>query len=74
VQGQFQQALPVFQKVVDDYPQSAKMPDALLKIAYCQDELDNTAAARTTLQQVMRQFPDTTAARLASQRLERLSP
>ena len=74
VQGQFQEALPVFQKVVDDYPQSAKMPDALLKIAYCQDELDNTAAARTTLQQVMRQFPDTTAARLASQRLERLSP
>lgn len=74
VQGQFQEALAAFQKVVDDYPQSAKLPDALLKIAYCQDELDNRSAARTTLQQVMRQFPDTTAARLASQRLERLSP
>lgn len=73
VRGDFQQALTEFEKVVDGFPQSAKMPDALLKIAYCQDELDNAAAARTALQQVMRDFPDTTAARLASQRLERLS-
>ena len=45
----------------------------LLKVGYCQDELNNDSAARTALQQVMRQFPDTTAARLASQRLERVS-
>jgi tol-pal system protein YbgF len=72
VQRQFDAALPQFQKVVDDYPQSAKMPDALLKIGYCQAELGNQDAARSTLQQVMRQFPQATAARLASQRLERL--
>jgi tol-pal system protein YbgF len=74
VQRQFQQALPEFQKVVDQYPQSAKLADALLKVGYCNDELENTDGARAALQQVMRQFPDTTAARLASQRLERLSP
>jgi tol-pal system protein YbgF len=73
VQRQFQEALPQFQKVVDEYPQSAKVADALLKVGYCQDELNNDSAARTALQQVMRQFPDTTAARLASQRLERVS-
>jgi tol-pal system protein YbgF len=73
VQRQFQAALPEFQKVIDDYPQSAKVADALLKVGYCQDELNNDSAARTALQQVMRQFPDTTAARLASQRLERVS-
>ena len=73
VQRQFPAALPEFQKVIDDFPQSAKYPDALLKVGYCQDELKNTDAARTALQQVMRQFPDTTAARLAAQRLERLS-
>jgi TolA-binding protein len=44
----------------------------LLKIGYCQDELGNKAAARTTLQQVTRKYPDTTAARLATQRLDRL--
>jgi tol-pal system protein YbgF len=73
VRGQYQPALAEFQKVLDHYPQSAKLPDALLKVGYCQAELGNREAARTALQQVMRSFPDTTAARLASQRLERLS-
>ncbi|HET8697285.1 MAG TPA: tol-pal system protein YbgF [Gammaproteobacteria bacterium] len=72
VRGQYQTALPEFQKVIDAYPQSSKMPDALLKIGYCQDELGNKAEARTTLQQVTRKYPDTTAARLATQRLDRL--
>ena len=73
VQRQFNVALPEFQKVVDKYPQSSKLPDALLKVGYCQSELGNKSAARTALQQVMRQFPDTTAARLATQQLEKLS-
>ena len=73
VRRQFKEALPEFVKVTTQYPQSAKMPDAMLKIGYCQVELGDKTAARTSLQQVMRQFPDTTAARLASQRLEQLS-
>jgi len=73
VRRQFKDALPEFMKVTTQYPQSAKMPDAMLKIGYCQVELGDKTAARTSLQQVMRQFPDTTAARLASQRLEQLS-
>jgi len=73
VRRQFKDALPEFVKVTTQYAQSAKMPDALLKIGYCQVELGDKTAARTSLQQVMRQFPDTTAARLASQRLEQLS-
>ena len=73
VQGQFSAALADFQKVIDKYPMAAKMPDAMLKVGYCQVELGHRDAARTALQQVMRQFPDTTAARLASQRLEKLS-
>jgi tol-pal system protein YbgF len=72
VRGQFDQALPAFRKVLEQYPQSAKLPDALLKVGYCQIELGDRNAARTSLQEVMRQFPDTTAARLASQRLSSL--
>jgi tol-pal system protein YbgF len=72
VRGQFAEALPEFRKVIEQYPQSAKLPDALLKIGYCQIELGDRNAARTSLQEVMRQFPDTTAARLASQRLSSL--
>jgi len=72
VRGQYAAALPAFRKVIESYPQSAKLPDALLKVGFCQAELGDRAAARTSLQEVMRQFPDTTAARLASQRLDRL--
>lgn len=72
VQRQFAAALPEFQRVLDEYPQSAKLPDALLKIGYCNYELGNISAARSALEEVSRQFPDTTAARLAVQRLERI--
>jgi len=72
VRGQFMEALAEFRRVIEQYPQSAKMPDALLKVGYCQQELGDRNAARTSLQEVMRQFPDTTAARLASQRLGQL--
>ena len=72
VRGQFNEALPAFRKVLEKYPQSAKLPDALLKVGYCQIELGDRSAARASLQEVMRQFPDTTAARLASQRLSAL--
>jgi tol-pal system protein YbgF len=73
VRGDHRNALPEFRKVIEQYPQAAKMPDAMLKLGYCQDELGDDAAARSTLQELMRQFPDTTAARLASQRLNNLS-
>jgi tol-pal system protein YbgF len=72
VRGQYAEALPAFRKVIEQYPQSAKLPDALLKVGYCQIELGDRNAARTSLQEVMRQFPDTTAARLASNRLSAL--
>ena len=73
VQARYKEALVEFQKVIDKYPMATKIPDAMLKVGYCQVELGHRDAARTALQQVMRQFPDTTAARLASQRLEKLS-
>ena len=72
MRGQYNEALPVFRKVIEQYPQSAKVPDALLKVGFSQIELGDRTAARTSLQEVMRQYPDTTAARLASQRLDRL--
>ena len=69
----YPQALKDFNKVVDQYPQSRKLPDALLKIGYCNYELGNNAEARKALTSVQQQFPDTTAARLAGQRLAQMS-
>ena len=72
VQRQYTSALPAFQRVIDEYPSSSKLPDALLKIGYCNYELQQWTAARDALQRVVREFPATTAARLATQRLERI--
>jgi tol-pal system protein YbgF len=68
----FEAALREFQKVIDGYPTSRKVPDALLKIGYCQDELGQNAAARAALSEVTGKYPESTAARLARQRLAEL--
>lgn len=72
VRSQFSEALPEFQRVLDEYPRSSKIPDALLKVGYCNYELENLDAARRALREVQVEFPDTTAARLAAQRLEQI--
>jgi tol-pal system protein YbgF len=73
VRNQYAEGLTQFRRLIESYPQSDKVPDALLKVGFCQAELGERAAARRSLQEVMRQFPGTTAARLASQRLDRLN-
>ena len=72
VQRQYMAALPAFETVLQEYPSSSKLPDALLKIGFCNYELQEWTAARDALQRVVREFPATTAARLATQRLERI--
>ncbi len=69
----YDKALPEFSVVVEKYPQSRKIPDALLKIGYCNYELKRFDAARKALQTVVANYPETTAARLAGQRLERMT-
>jgi tol-pal system protein YbgF len=73
VNRSFPEAQNAFQRVVDKYPQSRKRPDALLKIGYCQYELKQWDAAKTTLSQVAAQFPDAPAGHLAQQRLDKMA-
>lgn len=72
VTDDFDQALGEFEAVIDQYPRSRKVPDALLKIGYANYELQRWDQARTALTRVQREFGDTTAARLAEQRLRRM--
>lgn len=73
VNRSFPEAQAAFQRMVDKYPQSRKRPDALLKIGYCQYELKQPDLAKNTLSVVTTQFPDTPAAHLAQQRLEKMA-
>lgn len=68
----FETAVSAFQVVVSDYPDSSKVPDALLKMGFCNYELDEWDAARQSLSRVQSEYPETTAARLAGQRLKRM--
>ncbi len=72
VRQQFENALTAFEKVISDYPRSRKLVDALLKVGYCNYELKRWDAAKAALARVQADYPDTTAARLAGQRLERM--
>lgn len=66
---QFDQAIEQFQKVLDNFPHSAKRPGAQLKIGFIQFEQGKLALARKTLGEVIQRYPNSTAASLAQQRL-----
>lgn len=72
VTQQFNDALTAFEIVINDYSRSRKVPDALLKVGYCNYELKRWDAARNALRRVQAEYPETTAARLAGQRLARM--
>ena len=65
-------ALAEFQGVLKDYPKSSKVPGALLKIGYIQDDAKDPKAARVTLEEVIRRFPQSGEARLAQTRLDQM--
>ena len=73
VNKSFPEAQTAFQRVVDKYPQSRKIPDALLKIGYCRYELKQWDSAKQVLSQVATQYSDTPSGRLARQRLDKMA-
>ncbi len=66
-------AINEYQTLLRTYPESKKVSHALLKIGYSYAELGNPTDARKTLTEVLKQYPGTTAARLADERLRKLS-
>jgi len=72
VTRRFREAQAEFQLMIDNYPNAAKTPDALLKIGYIQHELNQSNEARASLESVIERFPQSTAAKLASSRLEKM--
>lgn len=65
-------AISAQQVVVDRYADSPRVPDALLNIAASQIELNDRARARTTLQRIAKDYPDSEAAKAALERLKSL--
>ncbi|MCZ6804085.1 MAG: tol-pal system protein YbgF [Proteobacteria bacterium] len=73
VMQKYELAINEYQALLNTYPDSQKVSHALLKIGYSYAELGNATDAKKTLEEVKRQYPGTTAARLADERLRRIS-
>lgn len=73
VTQKYERALKEFEVVITKYATSRKVPDALLKMGYCNYELKRWDAARNSLRRVNTEYPETTAGRLAGQRLQRMN-
>lgn len=69
VNRRFQDSQAEFEKVMNNYPESQKAPDALLKQGFIQNELGNPAAAKAIFTRVVEDYPASTAAKLAAKRL-----
>jgi tol-pal system protein YbgF len=65
-------AAKAFRAVGERWPSSRKAPDALLKLGFTQFEQKHLNDARATLNDLVQRFPGTDAARLASERLQKL--
>lgn len=66
-------AVSEFSRVIQTFPQSSKVPDAKLKLGFAYSEMGDWAKARSTLEDVRSRYPGSTVARLADQRLTRMS-
>jgi tol-pal system protein YbgF len=69
----YQVEVEAFNHLLTQYPQSNKAPDALLKLGYSQLQMKQTDAGTATLKSVIAKYPSSNAAKLAQERLTRLS-
>lgn len=72
VTQKFEKAIQEYVQLTDNYPQSQKSSHALLKIGYCYEKLGKTAEAAEVLKDLQKKFPNSTAARLGTVKLEKL--
>jgi len=73
VKRDFDTALVELGRVVSNYPSSPKVADALLKIGYIYYETQRWDEARQSFERVDQAYPNSTAARLARQRLQQMT-
>lgn len=69
---QYREAIASFRSFVAGAPQHPRAPEGLLAIANCQIEMKDTKSARTTLNELLRVYPQSEAAQAARERLAAL--
>jgi tol-pal system protein YbgF len=68
----YEKAIVEYQKVVEDYPKGNKIRSAMLKQGYAFLNIGDKANARLILKDLIRKYPNTTEAQLATQKLSQI--
>ena len=68
----YKPAIANFQQILSAAPQHMRAPDSALSIANCQIELKDTKAAKKTLEDLVKDYPESDAASAAKERLSKL--
>ena len=68
-QGAYNLALELFEGIQKDYPQSEKIMESILKAGFCHFELGNIDKSIQIFKQIIADYPNSSVARLASEKL-----
>lgn len=69
----FKQAIADYQLLIDHYPQSPKVAEAMLKLGYSRWELKAVIGAKTVLDQLISKYPNSAEAKQAQPLLDKLT-
>jgi tol-pal system protein YbgF len=72
-QNEFADAITAYNQVIQNYAGANAVPDAYYKRGFAQERLGQADAARASYEAVIKNFPNSTAAQLARQSLDRLA-
>ena len=65
-------AIPALETVINHYAMTQRAPDAMLNLAICHENLDDQNTARSTLEALIKKYPESTAAKTARAKLSEL--
>ena len=68
-QKKYNRALREFEKITTEHPNSEKLIEAILKTGFTQFELGDMKESINTLNELIRNYPDSSASRLAKEKL-----
>ena len=74
VQNKMSEAAAAQKKLVSRFPDSSRVPEALLSQAAAEERLGNSNTVRSLLSTVVKKYPNTESAKTAEQRLKALGP
>ena len=70
---QYEQAILAYQEVIKKYPKGNKVPNAMLRQAFAFYEIKDKVSSRLLLKKIIKKYPDSSEAKIASAKLKTLN-